>query len=239
MGPALTVRHYLMCADSRRGILRVVFTILVGLAGSHPKIACTLNRMRRLFAFLFVVTTFCTVACSNLEEMGANEPDEESASFSVTGNTATMRGIINSSTPDAVRDLIADHPTVTKIVLTDVPGSADDDANLEAARLVRKARLATHANSDSVLASGGVDFFLAGATRTFDSGAKFGVHSWEGDEQEGAALPKDSPEHKMYLDYYSEMGVDLNFYWFTLKAAPAAGIHWMTTSELVQYKFAT
>ncbi len=169
---------------------------------------------------------------------GEQIPADELAAFTVDGTVATMSGIISTSTPDTVRTLLTDHPHITTIVMTDVPGSADDVANLEAARIIRQAGIATHANADSVLASGGVDFYLAGAIRTYDEGAQFGVHSWGGPVN-GSDVPRDDPQHQLYLDYYAEMGIDAEFYWFTLDAAPARSIHWMTAAELAKYRFAT
>jgi len=164
-------------------------------------------------------------------------PGEEAASFNVDGDTAVMSGVIGSSTPDLVRDLIADYPTVTMIVMLDVPGSEDDESNLVASRLVRQAGLATHVPSDGMIASGGVDFFLAGAHRSWGAGAKFGVHSWSDGETEGVNVDADSGEHDLFLDYYAEMGIDEEFYWFTLQAAPADDIHYMTEDELERYRF--
>ncbi|MFT5530530.1 MAG: hypothetical protein ACI91O_000543 [Candidatus Poriferisodalaceae bacterium] len=100
--------------------------------------------------------------------------------------SAWLARVIDSSTPDAVRALLEDHPQVTTIVLGFVPGSADDEANLEAALLIRDAGLATHVPADGQVASGGADF-----------------------------------------------------YWFTLEAAPAESIHWMTSIELDRYGIAT
>jgi len=90
--------------------------------------------------------------------------EEDLTTFEVDGTEAVMSGVINGSTPDMLRDLIADHPEVTTIVMVLVPGSIDDTANLEASLLVRDAGLNTHATG--LLASGGVDFFLAGNERT-------------------------------------------------------------------------
>lgn len=174
-------------------------------------------------------------------ESGVDESSGEVAEvgpFDIDGDTAFMVDEIGSDTPDAVRTLLSDYSDVTTISLVNVGGSSDDQANLEASRLVREAGLATHVPADGEIASGGVDFFLAGATRSFDDGARFGVHSWAGDDIEGADLPEDDPEHDLYLDYYAEMGVDADFYWFTLEAAPAADIHWMTSDELDTYDFA-
>lgn len=53
-------------------------------------------------------------------------------------------------------------------------------------------------------------------------------------------LPDDDPEHDLYLDDHAEMGIDADYYYrFTLGAAPAADIHWMTSDELDTYGVAT
>jgi len=165
--------------------------------------------------------------------------DEEPASFSVQGTQADMRGVIGPSTPARVFELLLEHPEVDTIVLRDVPGSMDDDSNLRAALMVWRAGLATHVPSDGEVASGGTDFFLAGKRRSADPGARFGVHSWEGFDQQGVDVPPDDPEHQRYLDFYRAVGIEDSFYWFTLNAAPAEGIHWMTPGELDQYGMLT
>lgn len=184
----------------------------------------------------FSSTTATTIEAPELDA----DPDGP-AEFEVVGERAYMIGEIGSSTPDEVEDLIEDYPEVTTIVLVEVPGSGDDAANLEAARMVREAGLATHVPADGEIASGGVDFFLAGETRSFDDGARFGVHSWgTGDPDFNAVdLDEDDPEHDTYLSYYEELGVDTEFYWFTIEAAPPLDIHWMTSAELTEFGFAT
>lgn len=166
--------------------------------------------------------------------------DDELAKFTVDGSEATMTGVINSATPADVRDLLRDHPEVTTIVMADVPGSIDDVANLEASLLIREAGLNTHLNAGDAVASGGVDFYLAGVERTFEPGASFGVHSWaDAAGTEGKDIPRDDPQHLLYLDYYDQVGIAQDFYWFTLEAAPADDIHVMTPAELETYRFAT
>ena len=180
-------------------------------------------------------------AATTTEAPELDADPEDPVEFEVIGPRAYMIGVIDSSTPDAVEDLLEDHPQATTIVLVNVPGSADDEANLEAARMVRAEGLATHVPADGEIASGGVDFFLAGQTRTYDDGARFGVHSWgTGDPGFNATdLDEDDPEHDRYLDYYDELGIDSEFYWFTIEAAPPEDIHWMTSAELAEYGFAT
>ena len=162
---------------------------------------------------------------------------ESAAVFEVAADVAIMTGTIDGTTPDRVASLIAEHPDVRSIVMRDVPGSVNDEANLEAAREVRDAGLSTHLLADSVIASGGTDFFLAGVVRTIEPGARIGVHSWGGGEWEALDLPRDHEAHRPYLDYYGDMGIPADFYWFTLEAAPADGIHWMTAEELETFGF--
>lgn len=172
-------------------------------------------------------------------QMLSGGEDIELATFVVDGTDAFMNGVIGPTTPADVQSLIDDNPQVTRIVMGDIEGSIDDESNLIAARLVRESGLATHVPADGMIASGGVDFFLAGTVRTFDDGARFGVHSWATTTGEnGADLPMDDPQHDRYLDYYAEMGVDEAFYWFTLDAAPPEDIHEMTAAELETYGFA-
>lgn len=165
---------------------------------------------------------------------------EGAASFEIQGDEAMMTGVIGETTPDAVADLLEDHPEVTTIVMSDVPGSENDEANLKASSLVREAGLSTHVPSDGFIASGGVDFFLAGTDRSFETGAQFGVHSWATDDGvNGDDLDRNDPQHQLYLNYYDDIGVDEDFYWFTLQAAPPDDFHIMTPGELEQYGFET
>ena len=189
--------------------------------------------MRPRFARLLVVLAVAALLLS-----GCGGDEEEAASFTVSGDTATMIGVIGPSLPDAVRDLLDDHPEVTTISMVDVPGSEDDESNLVASRLVRDADLATHVPGDGFIASGGVDFFLAGTARSWDTGAEFGVHSWSDGSRSGADIPRDDAAHDLYLRYYDEMQVDSEFYWFTLEAAPPESIHVMSEAELAEFGFA-
>lgn len=191
----------------------------------------------RMSIAVLALGAFVAACAADDSSSGGDDPP---ASFVVEGDEAVMAGVIDSSTPAEVRDLIDDHPEVTTIVMVDVPGSDDDVANLEASRLIRAAGFATHVPADGEIASGGVDFFLAGATRSYGPGAIFSVHSWAaGDGRTGADLPQDDPEHDLYLDYYAEMDVDEDFYWFTLEAAPADSFHDMTEAELERFGFDT
>jgi hypothetical protein len=98
--------------------------------------------------------------------------------------------------------------------------------------------------SDAVVASGGVDFFLAGVERSVGQCAKLGVHSWDEDAEDGSLIlgnevSRDHPIHTMFLDYYEDMGIPAEFYWFTLEAAPSERVHWMSDEEILLYDMVT
>lgn len=155
--------------------------------------------------------------------------------FNVKDSIAYMNGVITSSTPARVLELLNEHPKVTTIEMGIVPGSIDDVSNLRASLYIHKAGLNTRLTPNSMIASGGTDFFLAGKKRTIPNGASIGVHSWGGGSKEATALSKDDEAHKKYLAYYRTIQIPEDFYWYTLRAAPANGMHRMTDEEIVKY----
>ena len=171
--------------------------------------------------------------------LNTEEFDYQPARFKVKGNQAFMVGAIDETTPEQVKKLIQKNPEVTTIVMSNVEGSVDDEANVVAARLVRQHGYKTHVPANGVIASGGVDFFLAGFERTIEESAQLGVHPWSGDGIIGVEVPKDDPQHQLYLKYYEEMGIPSDFYWFTLESAPTESIHWMTVEEIQRYELIT
>ena len=161
------------------------------------------------------------------------------ADFEVKGELAIMRGVIGARTPARVLELAIVHPEVRTLVLSELPGSIDDVANVRAGRYIRQLGLDTHVPAGGEVASGGTDLFLAGKRRTAAPDALFGIHSWGGGPVEATDLPRDHEQHRLYLDYYEEMGIPGEFYWRTLSAAPPEGIHWMTDGELKRFSFFT
>lgn len=165
-----------------------------------------------------------------------DEPEGERLVLSVRGGLLYVKGVVNRSSDRQVRRALLNAPDVDVVVLTHVPGSADDATTLALGRMLRNARYTTYLPAGALVASGGTDLFLAGADRIVERGAQVGVHSWDDDDATaGDALPRDAPHHKIYLDYYRDIGIDVDFYWFTLQAAPPDGIHWMTEAEMAQY----
>ena len=159
----------------------------------------------------------------------------------VEGDTARLDGTMTSAVTCQLRALRNAHPEVTRLALGRMTGTFDDDSTMRAALMVRDWGLDTYAVPGGEISSGAVSLFLAGNERRIAPGAIFGVHSWafNDDGTEGRNLPRQHPEHRIYLDFYERIGVDPDFYWFSLAAAGAPEIHVMTEQELARFGFAT
>ena len=102
--------------------------------------------------------------------------------------------------------------------------------------MVRERGYRTIVPDNGLVASGGTDLFLAGVRREVRTNARVGVHSWAGEGMiEGRELGCADDRH-LPLVCYSELmlgeGVGTDFYFFTLMAAPAADMHFMSQDEL-------
>ena len=163
----------------------------------------------------------------------------ELTEFHVDGERLYIANEINSRSLDQFLAVLESAPQVKILVFTVVPGSVDDEVNLEFGREIQKRGLSTYLVSGGLIASGGVDLFLAGTERTVEAGAFVGVHSWAaGGGKTGASVPRDHPAHALYLDYYEAIDIHQDFYWFTLEA-PAREMHWMSIEELETYRVIT
>ncbi|WP_084683740.1 alpha/beta fold hydrolase [Psychromonas hadalis] len=167
--------------------------------------------------------------------------DEQTARFTFknddsSSDTVYMNGVIGSDTLTVMQALFNNYPQITTLVMQDVPGSMDDEINLLASMELRNRGINTHIPADGMVASGGSDMFLAGVKRTIAPGAKIGVHSWnDGSGKAALDYPREHQAHVIYLDYYNAIGITTDFYWYTLEAAAADSIHWMTAEEMVLY----
>lgn len=191
------------------------------------------NVMQRLNLNIALAAFVTLGACEDAQG------DYTAVSFQAEGNRLIATGVIDATTMERFKEARAANPEANILVLQNIPGSVDDEANLVFSRAVRESGFTTLVPSDGMVASGGTDLFLAGKERILEEAACVGVHSWAAGEQEGSNLPRDHPEHQIYLDYYDSIGIDRAFYWFTLEAAPAAGNHWVTTAEANQYGMTT
>ncbi|SBS64723.1 COG3904 family protein [Vibrio atlanticus] len=166
---------------------------------------------------------------------------DKALTFTVIKTVANVEGIACSGSPKAFDDMMKAHPNTKTLNFIDMGGSMNDDANIKLAYQVRAKKLNTYISSVGHVASGGTDLFAAGVKRTIETGALLGVHSWAQGSLQGASLPVGHSQHKPYIDYYKKMGLPdpSGFYWFTLKAAPANGMHYMTPGEVAKYGLAT
>lgn len=203
-----------------------------------------MNPRRYLALLVLGIAAIFLGSCCTCAQLEPESPSYEAATFEIEGNIAHMYGVIDHTTPEVVEGLVTNHPEVQTIIMMDVPGSADDPANLRAARMVRDHGLNTVVPSNAVIASGGVDFFLAGVERTAEGCAKLGVHDWEDEDENdvtvrGAEVPRGHEMHTKFLHYYQYIGVPEEFYWFTLKVAPPERIHWMSEEEIGRFGLTT
>ncbi|OCQ23118.1 hypothetical protein A7985_03985 [Pseudoalteromonas luteoviolacea] len=170
---------------------------------------------------------------------------DKPACFIVNGRHAEMNGVIGPNIVETVSQLLKDQPQVKTIVLNQVPGSEDDVSNLMAAKMIHDAGLSTELLAHSDIASGGVDFFVAGVSRKIASGAKLGVHAWGYEDANGHLrsandLPRDHQEHRRYIEFYEyvKQHSPKDFYFYTIDAASFDNIHYMTEDELIQWNIA-
>jgi len=174
--------------------------------------------------------------------------NREPVSFQVSENVAYMNGIMDSTIPHLVKNLIGNYPQVDTIVMGKVLGTIDFSATLEAGHIVRNACLTTVVPSHGKVTSGGVHFFLGGCKRIVESGGKLGIHTWkyakydtEGNITGGktaADFPVTSDEHHIYLDYHMEMGIPEEFYWFVVNT-PFDNMHFLSQNEMRLYEIST
>lgn len=165
---------------------------------------------------------------------------KSSTEFTVDGELLYMNGYICSKTPEQLKKVIAKNPEIETIVMKKVTGSLDDESNFPMAEWVRENGLNTYLTKNSEVASGGTDFFLAGNKRTIENGAKIGVHSWRDTSGvEAKDLPKDHPDYEMNRNYIEKMLGKDDFYWYTIYAAPADGMYYMSNEEILKYNMIT
>ena len=159
-----------------------------------------------------------------------------------------LDGAINNSAYDVFKELYEQNKSVKTINIITCEGSINDVINLKLSKYIFSNGLNIHLMDSGFVASGGTDLFLAGKKRTCGVNTKFGVHSWATEGRKGKLItamdfPKDHENHKMYIKYYQEVGFSKkaaeDFYFYTIQAAPAQGIHWMTEEEIIKYKMLT
>ena len=167
------------------------------------------------------------------------EPVGNRLRLSVRGDLLFVKGVVNRRSAHRVHKALLTAPDIDVVVLTHVPGSAHDPTNLELGLMLHHANYSTYLPAGGQVASGGTDLLLAGVLRIVERGARIGVHSWSDGSASGDSISREAEDHLIYLDYYRALAIDQEFYWFTLQAAPADGIHWMTDSEMAKFSVYT
>jgi hypothetical protein len=184
---------------------------------------------------------------------GGNNTDNKSTTqtkqfgiFKVLNNNITieMDGEINSESLYNFNKLHTLFPLIEKINIVECDGSSDDEINLLLSHKVHQLGINIHLLDNSEITSGSVDFFLAGIQRTRGNNTRIGVHSWANDDEEYAIdFPRGHSEHLPYINYFISIGMTQqeaeDFYYFTIYAAEADSIHWMTEYEIEQYGLIT
>ena len=98
-----------------------------------------------------------------------------------------MTGTTDSKSHNLIKNFVRENPDVNTLILQAMPGTQDMDTNRRVVMDLRAAGLATHVPADGRIASGAVDWFIAGNPRTIECGAMIGVHSW-GSKRASAAI---------------------------------------------------
>lgn len=152
---------------------------------------------------------------------------------------AALVAATDAASPRAFEAMLAAYPGLEVIEFLDAPGTSNDLANLAVGRKIRAAGLATHVPDGGSARSGAVELFLAGTTRTIAPRALFAVHSWRDEAgREPADFAPEAPANRLYLDYYTEMGMGADearaFYTMT-NSVPHASALWLEGAEMARW----
>lgn len=206
-----------------------------------------MKNIRSLYALFFVILFISFSSCS---DDNYNEPSPQETIFGIfevmeDERTVEMDGDIDSNSLDDFLDLIEYFPNIESIEIVECGGSLDDEINLQLSLRVHQLGISTHLLDNGLIASGGVDFFLAGVSRTKGSNTMIGVHSWATEDDNGNPIsatdyPVGHVEHLPYINYYVDVGFTQqeaeDFYYFTINAAAPEDMHYMTEQEIADYK---
>jgi hypothetical protein len=202
--------------------------------------------MFRITKGLFIICMLIMVnACKKNDTLPT--PTEDQTQFgifkAINDSTAEMGGVISGKTPAYFDQLIEVYPNLKTINMLVCEGSEDDEANLIVSKKMHNAGLSFHLFSNSLIASGAVDMYVAGKRRTREQGSQIGVHSWRDSDPSdpiATSYPVGHAVHLPYINYYVSVGFTQqeaeDFYYFTIHAAKAEDIHWMTEEEIILYK---
>ncbi|WCN10593.1 alpha/beta hydrolase [Marinomonas mediterranea] len=193
----------------------------------------------------------CASSSSKNREDGAAKASvidtDSNIQLVVNEDSAYLSGVLGRELTNTLKSMIEQHPNVTELVLVDVPGSLDQQETMNSARLIRRLGLNTHIARTGYVLSGGVDLFLGGVKRTIGPGSAVGVHAWRDQDNPSSnagtimkgEVDMADPVHAEYVNFYLSLGIPERFYWFSLNAAPAERIYYLTSEEIYDFHLAT
>lgn len=164
------------------------------------------------------------------------KPYEHNLTFEVQGQSAIVRGTTDSHSHNLVKNFVRENPDVKTLVLQSMPGTQDMDTNRRVVLDIRAAGLATHVPANGRIASGAVDWFIAGSPRTIECGAMIGVHSWGTKIGERGDKTFYDGQLRTQRYFLNKMDVDPDFYQFTRGAAGPDDIYWLTVADMLRYR---
>ena len=189
---------------------------------------------------VLVLVGIAFLACSKDNSPPVNE--RKFGIFTVQDDEVTVlsNGTIRTRTLADFNRMVEAFPNIEQINIEEIPGSLDDETNVQIGRLIYDRDIDTHLLDGGLIASGGVDFYLAGKARTLGNDVRVGVHSWSDGNKEATDFPENAPEHDLFIDYYKAIGLGdqlaRDFYFFTINAATADDIHYMSPSEIKKFQ---
>ena len=196
------------------------------------------KRNKKLMIIVAVAIFIIYAIYTNLEAITLKVQGDNPAIFEIVDNKAYMNGVVYKNTARDLEAVIANFPDLSTIVFDFVPSSLNDEATLKMCEIINTAKLNTLVPSNGLVAGNAIDIFLAGATRTIESGAKIGVRARTVNNTVVKNLAKNHSNHQIFLDLYKKVEVCEDFYWFTVNA-PVNEIKWLTDEEIKQYHLAT
>lgn len=188
-------------------------------------------------AHIIVIAAMLIIGVMTFRDV--TKPVEHQLTFDVQGDVAYVYGTTDSQSHNLVKNLVRENPGVKTLILQAMPGTQDMDTNRRVVMDLRAAGLATHVPADGRIASGAVDWFIAGSPRTIECGAMIGVHSWGSKTGERGDKTFYDGQLRTQRYFLSRMSVDPDFYEFTRSAAGPDDIYWLTVEDMLHYRLIT
>lgn len=157
----------------------------------------------------------------------------------IDGQRVALVDVTSEHSPAQFAAMLRDFPALAVLELRECPGTQDDLANLRLGRMIRAARLETHVPDGGSVRSGGVELFLAGATRRIDYAAEFAVHAWADEAGlQATDYAASAPENRKYLAYYREMGMSPGLaaaFYAMINSVSFSQARWLTADDMRQW----